>query len=57
MMHPYSKVVVVVSVVFIHGAVVLVENRFLHRRIEIRVFQVVVFLFLLLKNIQLRSNS
>lgn len=55
-MHPYSKVVVVVTVVFIHGAVVLVENRFLHRGIEIRIFQVVVFLFLLLKNIQLRSN-
>lgn len=49
----YSEIVVVIALVIVQRPVELVENGLLDTGIQIRIFEVVVLLFLLLQNVQL----
>ena len=53
----YSEIVVVIAFVIVQRSVKLIENGFLDTGIQIRIFEVVVLLFLLLQDVQLSMKQ
>ena len=53
----YSEIVVVIALVIVQRPVELVENGLLDTGIQIRIFEVVVLLFLLLQDVQLSMKQ
>lgn len=53
----YSEIVVVIAFVIVQRSVKLIENGLLDTGIQIRIFEVVVLLFLLLQDVQLSMKQ